>query len=44
VLDVNLEKALASVAPSKYIDSPIPWRLIEAMRVMFLPRFLGTLP
>src|SRR5215203_2823582 len=27
-----------------HIDSPIPERLIEAMSVMFLPLFLGTLP
>jgi hypothetical protein len=33
------------VAPSRVIDSPIPpWRVIAAMRVVFLPRLRGTLP
>ena len=44
MLHVGLAKALASVAPSMHIDSPIPERLIEAMSVRFLPPFLGTLP
>jgi hypothetical protein len=44
VLDLEASKALASVAPSIHIDSPIPERLIEAISVRFLPLFLGTLP
>ena len=31
------------MAPSTHIDSPIPYRLIEAISVRFLPLFLGTL-
>ena len=38
-------KTRASVAPSTAIASPIPpSSVIEAIRVVFLPRFLGTLP
>ncbi len=38
-------KTRASVAPSTAIASPIPpSRVIEAMSVVFLPRFVGTLP
>jgi len=44
MLDVNLEKAFASVAPWMHMASPIPQRLMEAISVVFLPRFLGTLP
>jgi hypothetical protein len=48
VLNVELEgfgsKALASVAPSMHIDSPIPYTLIEAISVRFLPLFFGTRP
>jgi len=41
----SVSKAKASVAPSTLIDSPIPpWRVIEVIRVVFLPRFLGTFP
>jgi hypothetical protein len=45
VLNVETSKASASVAPSTVIDSPMaPSRVMAAMRVVFLPRFLGTLP
>jgi hypothetical protein len=44
MLHVDLAKTSESVAPLMAIDSPIPERPIEAMRVVFLPRFLGTLP
>jgi hypothetical protein len=45
VLHITLEGQRASVAPSTLIDSPIaPSRVIEAIRVVFLPRFLGTFP
>jgi hypothetical protein len=44
LLNVNLKGLGIAVAPSKHIDSPIPERLIEAIKVRFLPLFLGTLP
>src|SRR5215207_3792416 len=37
----SASKALASVAASLHIDSPIPDRLIEAISVRFLPLFLA---
>ena len=44
MLDVSLESFGIPVAPSMHIDSPIPCRLIEAIKVRFLPLFLGTRP
>ncbi len=46
MLNVGLEKAKASVAPSTVIDSPIaPSRVMAAIRVVFLPwNKRGTLP
>jgi hypothetical protein len=45
MLDLEASKAKASVAPFTVIDSPMPpSRVIAAIRVVFLARFLGTLP
>ena len=44
MLDVGLEGPDVRGPLSRHIDSPIPYKLIEAMSVRFLPLFLGTRP
>ena len=39
-----MPKESVSDEPSMLIDGPIPSKLIEEMRVTFLPQFLGALP
>jgi hypothetical protein len=44
-LHVSLEELFVGRAPSTHMHSPIPpSRVMEAIKVWFLPRFLGTLP
>ena len=38
------EKDSVSEEPWMLIDGPIPSKVIEEMRVTFLPQFLGALP
>ena len=44
MLYVDLEGFRIAVAPRMHMASPIPERLMEAISVVFFPRFLGTLP
>jgi len=43
--DVDFKVLRESVVPSTLMEVPLaPWRVMAAMRVVFLPRFFGTLP